>query len=332
MSTRDAAIDRLVAAAGRKHDTLAVGTFADGESTFRGSKMTEPLFEIGSITKPFTGVLLADMTVAGEVNLDHPVTNYLPDNALPRWKERPPTLGELATHRAALPNAPHELGRKELAYGFGLRRADPWAGVDEARYQELVRRTEAKAPPGRRFAYSSLGYGLLGDALAALAGKPYEALLRERIGTPLGLERPHHRSGRPEAAAGALQARTTAAAPARPHGRRRRDPSNGSRRPELPHRHGWRLRQRRRGARSRLAIEPRSEASKRIALGLGWMILQRKGKPDLVWHSGGTWGFRSFAAASVETGIAVVALTNTTRSVDRLGLKITDILSSLEAV
>ena len=331
MSTRDAAIDRLVAAAARQHDTLAVGTFVDGESTFRGSKMTEPLFEIGSITKPFTGVLLADMAVAGEVNLDYPVTNYLPDDALPRWKERPPTLEELATHRAALPNAPHELGRKELAYAFGLRRADPWAGVDEARYQELVRRTEAKAPPGRRCAYSSLGYGLLGNALAARAGKPYEALLRERIGTPLGLEnlttaaddprqlQGHSKRGRRRpplrdhmAAAGAIRATgpdvlsfltATLAPPPTPPG------------PAL-----------------RLATEPRSEASKRIALGLGWMILQRKGKPDLVWHSGGTWGFRSFAAASLETGIAVVVLTNTTRSVDRLGLKITDTLSSLEAV
>ena len=54
----------------------------------------------------------------------------------------------------------------------------------------------------------------------------------------------------------------------------------------------------------RLATEQRFRASKRLAWGLGWMILQREGKPDLTWHSGGTWGFRSFAAASVQSGTA----------------------------
>jgi CubicO group peptidase (beta-lactamase class C family) len=81
----------------------------------------------------------------------------------------------------------------------------------------------------------------------------------------------------------------------------------------------------------RLATEPRFQASKRLALGLGWMILQRKGKPQLIWHSGGTWGFRSFAAACADTDTAVVALTNTARTVDRLGLKIIDTLTSEEA-
>ena len=189
MSRRQAEVDRLVARAARKHDTLAVGTFADGEATFHGPEANEPpLFEIGSITKPFTGVLLADMSLAGEVSLDDPVTTYLPDDALPLWKGRPPTLQELATHRAALPNAPRPLGRKELAFGLGLSRHDPWTEIDTATYHRLVHQTKAAAPPGQRFAYSSLGYGLLGDALTARTGKPYETLLQERIGMPLGLE------------------------------------------------------------------------------------------------------------------------------------------------
>ena len=66
-------------------------------------------------------------------------------------------------------------------------------------------------------------------------------------------------------------------------------------------------------------------------MGLGWMTLQREGKPDLTCHSGGTWGFRSFAAASVQSGTALVVLTNTARSIDRPGLKITDTLSLPEA-
>lgn len=331
MSRRHAEIERLVARAARKHDTLAVGTFADGEVTFYGREASEPpLFEIGSISKSFTGVLLADMSLGGEVSLGDSVTTCLPDDALPRWQGRPPTLEELATHRAALPNTPRALARKELAFGLGLSGHDPWAGIDTATYHQLVRQTRAVAPPGRRFAYSSLGYALLGDALTARAGKPYEGLLRERIGVPLGLEslttsaddprQLQGRSGRGHprprlrdhmAAAGAIRATapdllgflTARLAP-----------------PPTPP-----------GPALELATEPRFQASKRLAWGLGWMVLRREGRPDLTWHSGGTWGFRSFAAVSIATGTAVVALTNTARSVDRLGLKITDTLPSREA-
>jgi serine-type D-Ala-D-Ala carboxypeptidase/endopeptidase len=324
-------IQRLVERAAHKHHTLAVGTFADGEPTFHAPGADEPpLFEIGSISKPFTGVVLADMSLGGEVNLDDPVTTYLPDDALPLWEGRAPTLQELATHRAALPNAPRPLGRKELAFGLGLSRHDPWTGIDTATYHRLVHQTKAAAPPGRRFAYSSLGYGLLGDALTALTGTRFETLLQERIGIPLGLKNlttsaddprqldGHSKRGhrRPPlrdhmAAAGAIRATapdllaflTARLAP-----------------PPTPP-----------GPALELATKPRFQVNKRLAWGLGWMVLQRKDMPDLAWHSGGTWGFRSFAAVCVASGTAVAVLSNTARSVDRLGLKIIDILSSPEA-
>ena len=108
MSRRHAEIEQLVARAARKHDTLAVGTFADGEATFHGLEAGEaPLFEIGSIGKSFTGVLLADMTLAGEVGLDDPVTTYFPTtlsragrNARQRSRSSPPTAPPSRTLRA----------------------------------------------------------------------------------------------------------------------------------------------------------------------------------------------------------------------------------------
>ena len=89
MSRRQAEIEQHVASAADKHDTLAVGTFADGEAFF------------------------------------HERGRHNDARPLPRWNERPPTIVELATHRAALPNAPRGLGRTELAFGLGLRRDDP---------------------------------------------------------------------------------------------------------------------------------------------------------------------------------------------------------------
>ena len=76
------------------------------------------------------------------------------------------------------------------------------------------------------------------------------------------------------------------------------------------------------------AAEPRFTINKRLALGLGWMVLRRKDRPVTIWHSGGTWGFRSFAAMVPERRTGVVVLSNTTRSVDRLGIKLVDRLSS----
>lgn len=72
------------------------------------------LFEIGSITKVFTGVLLADMHLCGEVALEDPLSRHLP-RPPPAWRQREPTLLELATHHSALPNTPGDLGRRELA-------------------------------------------------------------------------------------------------------------------------------------------------------------------------------------------------------------------------
>jgi CubicO group peptidase (beta-lactamase class C family) len=73
------------------------------------------VFEIGSITKAFTGVLLADMVLRREVALEDPLSRHLPGRA-PAWRHREPTLLELATHHSGLPNSPKRLSRRELAY------------------------------------------------------------------------------------------------------------------------------------------------------------------------------------------------------------------------
>jgi CubicO group peptidase (beta-lactamase class C family) len=74
----------------------------------------------------------------------------------------------------------------------------------------------------------------------------------------------------------------------------------------------------------RLAIAPRARISGRMSIGLGWLITHVPGKTDLVWHGGGTWGFRSVLGYAPETGGGVVVLTNTFRGVDRLGLQLFD--------
>lgn len=318
---------RLARAGRRRHRALAAALVtADGIETATWAQEQEidehSLFEIGSLTKPITGTLLALMSVEGEIGIDDPISDHLPDDWLPSWRDRPPTLGELATHRAALPNVPAGLSLRELAYVGGLRERDPWAGLDLEAYRSAVKRTPVRKAPGGRPGYSSLGYGLLGEALAARAGLPYEELLTARVLAPLGMQETwveiparrrerllagHSRRGGPRPpledlmpAAGSL--RSTAADMALfleacllpPDGRL--------------------------GEAIALAQHPRARISRSHAIGLGWLLRKPRRGPAVTWHNGGTWGFRSFAGFAPSTQTGLVVLSNSARSVDRLGM------------
>jgi CubicO group peptidase (beta-lactamase class C family) len=146
--------------------------YPDGTRRFLGAS-PQGLYEIGSITKALTGLLLADASRRGELTLDDPVDRYVNAEQAPiRWPDRPPTLTELATHRAGLPNTPKRIARKEAAFLLGVRRRDPWEGQD----RESYRRALAETRIGRqgRFRYSSIGFDLLGRALEAATGRTYE--------------------------------------------------------------------------------------------------------------------------------------------------------------
>lgn len=139
------------------------------------------VFEIGSITKTFTGAVLADMVRRGEVKLDDPVGKYLPPDArVPSLNGRQITLLDLATHMSGLPRLP-----------TGYVPPDP--GNPYARFEakDLYAFLESHAlerEPGAKFEYSNLGMGLLGHALARAAGADsFQSLVAERVLRPLGM-------------------------------------------------------------------------------------------------------------------------------------------------
>jgi serine-type D-Ala-D-Ala carboxypeptidase/endopeptidase len=73
-----------------------------------------------------------------------------------------------------------------------------------------------------------------------------------------------------------------------------------------------------------LTQQRRVRVNRRLSIGLGWLILHRRGRPPVIWHAGGTWGFRSFAALVPDEALAVVVLSNSARSVNALGFKLVD--------
>jgi D-alanyl-D-alanine-carboxypeptidase/D-alanyl-D-alanine-endopeptidase len=135
----------------------------------------DTVFEIGSIGKGFTGILLAQAVVNGEVKLDDPISLYLPDGVTaPEYEGRSITLLDLATHYSGLP----PFNTTNLCEEFT---------VDQMyAFLSGYRLTRA---PGSMYEYSNIGFGLLGDLLARRAGQAdYEAHLLNRIVRPLGMD------------------------------------------------------------------------------------------------------------------------------------------------
>jgi CubicO group peptidase (beta-lactamase class C family) len=296
----------LVGGAGAKHPRLAAGGVVDDEPvTWAGDPRGR--FQIGSVTKVFTGLLLATYVVDGELGLDQPVGELVDDLSGPAAAI---TLRQLATHTSGLPRIPRELWPKALR-----RHPDPYADVD---HDALVASlTKVRPRPRRRPRYSNLGAGLLGHALALHAGTGYDALVRERVAGPLGMAATgcdpadgapgHHRRGTPYpavwhfdalAGCGALWSsladlqRFLAVQLAPPAGRL--------------------------GDAVRLSQQSQVPGG-RMDVCLGWMRLHGR-DGTLLWHNGGTAGYRSFVG--IQDGSGVAALTAGDRSVDRLGIQL----------
>jgi serine-type D-Ala-D-Ala carboxypeptidase/endopeptidase len=133
-------------------------------------------FEIGSLTKVFTALLLADMVERREVQLGDAVAKHLPTARIPERNGRKITFLDLATHTSGLPFMPPP--------GTGDAAEKPY--TDERLY-EFIANYELPRDIGIEWEYSNVGYWLLAQALAARAGDDYATLLRERVIAPLKL-------------------------------------------------------------------------------------------------------------------------------------------------
>ena len=139
-------------------------------------------FEIGSITKVFTALTLADMADKGEVKLDDPIETYLPPGVkAPTHDGKSITLVDLATHTSGLPRVPTN------PMASAKDPANPYADYTYDELWAFLSSYELTRDPGAQWAYSNLGFGLLGDLLARRAGTDYETLVKARVIGPLGM-------------------------------------------------------------------------------------------------------------------------------------------------
>ena len=150
-----------------------------GEARPGEAATSETLYEIGSLTKLFTGLLLSSLVERGAVRLDEPVNALLPAEAALHTNGRPITLLDLAEQRSGLPRMPANFAPSNPN--------DPYLDYTEAQLFAFLPQAEL-APADERHVYSNLGAAVLGQALAHRAGTPYATLLQQQILAPLGMD------------------------------------------------------------------------------------------------------------------------------------------------
>lgn len=280
------------------------------------------VFEAGSITKLMTNLLLAQLVVDGQIDLDAPLTDYLPEGSvLPERGGKAITAFDLATHTAGFSGLPEEL----IAKGA----ANPYSGYGADALMAWIAEYELPHDIGETFEYSNVGVALMAQAIEHVSGKPYAELLPEQILDPLGMSETslattpgpiagmaqgHDAAGEPVpnwdfdafAPVGALVSTTAdlakliAAA------------SGAVESPLAP-------------AFAILLERTRPTGGAGEVIGLGWFNLTEGGR-DIAWHNGITGGYRSFAGYDRTTGNGVVVLSSmvTEAGIEDIGLHLLD--------
>ncbi|MGH9534246.1 MAG: serine hydrolase domain-containing protein [Terriglobales bacterium] len=284
---------------------LVVGVVANGQRRIFafGAARPDSMFEIGSVTKTFTGLLLARLVAQHRVRLRDAVAQFLPPGSAPAAAHGAGiTLGELATQHSGLPPMPDNFN--------AVSPANPYAGYAPARLLSYLRQRGLAHPAGAPFVYSNLGYGLLGYALARAVHNSYAALLRQEITGPLALHNTVIRLSAAQRrrllpghdAAGHVTANWTFTAAFAGAGALRSTAGDlltyleANLHPPAAMASAFALQHR-----------PRAAGPPGMKVGLGWIYVPASGS---YWHDGGTGGYSSFVFFNPRRGLAVVALAN----------------------
>ncbi|WP_353064280.1 serine hydrolase domain-containing protein [Tunturibacter psychrotolerans] len=325
----------------QNHGGVTIGVVQRGVKRIfnYGAASPDDVFEIGSITKTFTGLILAQMVEQGKVRLDEPVRELLPPGTVAKPTSGAEiTLLELSDQHSGLPRLPENLKPADPR--------NPYADYDESLLYAYIAQHGVGVAPGVAFGYSNLGVGLLGQALAVRSGESYAELLHAQITGPLQmrstgialsaemrahLAQGHDVKGQPvgtwdlTALAGAGAVRSTAAdmltyLEAQLH-------------PDHLPVGGVGVESKTLGAAIKASHFIHAEISPGIKIGLNWFRDDATGN---YFHDGATGGYSSYSVFNPEKDFALVVLCNTTQGADafanRLGGHITQRMAGVPAI
>lgn len=271
------------------------------------------VFEIGSVTKTFTALLLAEAVQAKTLALDTPVADLLPGFSIPERHGKPITLGLLAEQFSGLPRLPGNLQPADLG--------NPYVDYSRDRLKAFLADYRLPRDPGAAYEYSNLGFGLLGDALAQRAGLSYGELVQRTVLAPLGM------SSTGTALTPAMRTRLAPGHDELGQAAKHWDfgslagagglLSDGEDMLRYLRANMGELKTPLASA-MRLAQAPRRDIGGGDRIGLAWMI-HHTPHGDVVWHNGETGGYSSFIGFTPDGRRGVVILTNATSAPQDLG-------------
>ncbi len=302
----------VIDANGRR--VVAYGSLAKDDQRRLGG---DTVFEIGSMTKVFTSLLLMDMARRGEVALTDPVSKYLPAGVkMPERNGRKITLADLSTQSSGLPRLPSNLAPKDMA--------NPYADYSVQQLYDFLSGYKLTRDIRSQYEYSNLGVGLLGHVLSLRAGMSYEALVRSRICDPLGMKdtrvtlTPYMKARLATGHSATLAVTANWDIPTLAGAGALRSTTSDML-TFLAANLGY--------IKTPLAPAMADEISIRrpagapdMQIAYAWHIQTRDGD-SIIWHNGGTGGYRSYMGFDPKTRVGVVVLTNisTDTGVDDIG-------------
>ena len=301
-----------------------VFTFNYGEVDKTTKKMPDSrtYYEIGSITKTFTGTLLAQAVLDKKINLEDDIRKYLPE-PYPNleFNGQPILIKHLANHTSRLEGFPLDIQSKK---DFNVK--NPYKYYSAEMVLAYLHTVKLDTAPGFKFTYSNYATGLMGIILEKTYKMPYADLVKKFITNPLSMAatkidvtpkdslifaKPHKANGRLGdywdftglVAAGAIRSNVT----------------------DMLQYAGANMRQS--NDASKLAQQATFKENTNKSTALYWVLSTLKTGQSFIWHNGMTGGFSSFCGFSKEKNIAVVLLSNCADDVTQKGF---DMLKAIE--
>lgn len=340
----DAALHRLVVGtvgpAAKRHVGLVVAVIADDARDVAGFGRVsldsdsppdgDTVFEIGSVSKVFTGALLADSICRGDISLQTTVASLLPEfSGRVDAQASVITMKQLVTHTSGLPRTPESPFRPRAIWN-AVTAGDFYRHYTEADLLNLLARKAPGSGTGNDFRYSNTGFGVLGYVLGRRSGLGYSGLINKVFAESLGMKHTAVQSTTSQEAHGAQGYRSYFCFHSCCLAQR-----------SAP----WNFPDCLAGAggisstandmllflsanmgRTPSDMTPAMGMSHEVlfsrdadTIGMGWFHGQVPGSGQpMIWHNGGTGGFSSFLGFTADGRFGVCVLSNSARSVDRI--------------
>jgi len=303
-------------------------SFVKPDSEFKKPGETG-IFEIGSITKTFTAIIVQNLIRQGKLKLSSPLNDFLPETSrLSPVNKKEILVRHLLSHTSGLPRMPanHLQTIKDFR--------QPYKNYSMDHLMTFLSTFKPEKEPGSAYLYSNLGYALLGLIIEKVTGESYERALQRTVFKRLNMNRSFI-TGTEELKSGIVQGYMWGQAVPPWHfgivqaaGAIKSDirdmliylDANMNAGPENSFSDLYQSHQ------------PlfHDEATK-MDVGRGWHIVyfgEEGNKDQMVWHNGGTGGFRSFMGFVKSSKTGIVVLSNSNLSVDPLGIRIMKTLNN----